>query len=46
MRKIVHLSDVHFGTADPVVTELVVSKINEISPVRALPRHLPDQDIA
>lgn len=32
MRKIVHLSDVHFGTADPVVTELVVSKINEISP--------------
>ena len=32
MRKIVHLSDVHFGTADPAVTELVVSKINEISP--------------
>ncbi|MFT3746410.1 MAG: metallophosphoesterase family protein [Pyrinomonadaceae bacterium] len=32
MRKIVHLSDVHFGTADPAVTELVVSKINEIGP--------------
>lgn len=32
MRKIVHISDVHFGTADPAVTELVVSKINEISP--------------
>ena len=32
MRKIVHLSDVHFGTADPAVTELVVGKINEIGP--------------
>ncbi len=32
MRKIVHISDVHFGTANPAVVELVVSKINEISP--------------
>lgn len=32
MRKIVHLSDVHFGTADPAVTELVVSKINQLAP--------------
>lgn len=32
MRKIVHISDIHFGTADPAVVELVVDKINEISP--------------
>ena len=32
MRKIVHISDVHFGTANAAVVELVVAKINEISP--------------
>jgi len=32
MRKIVHISDVHFGTADPAVVEIVVAKVNEISP--------------
>ncbi len=32
MRRIVHLSDVHFGTEDRAVSELVVTKINEISP--------------
>lgn len=32
MRKIVHISDVHFGTADPAVVEIVVAKVTEISP--------------
>ena len=32
MRKIVHISDVHFGTDDPAVVEIVVAKVNEISP--------------
>ena len=32
MRRIVHLSDVHFGTADPNVVELVVANVNQISP--------------
>ncbi len=32
MRRIVHLSDVHFGTADPAIVELVVTKVNEIAP--------------
>ena len=32
MRKIVHLSDIHFGTADHAVADLVVEKINEIGP--------------
>jgi 3',5'-cyclic AMP phosphodiesterase CpdA len=32
MRKIVHLSDIHFGTADFTVAAKVVEKINEIKP--------------
>ncbi len=32
MRRIVHISDVHFGTADPAVVELVVSKVAELAP--------------
>ncbi len=32
MRKIVHMSDVHFGTADPSIVELVVRKVGDISP--------------
>lgn len=32
MRKIVHLSDVHFGTADLAVAELVVEKTNALAP--------------
>ena len=32
MRKIVHLSDVHFGTADHAVADLVVEKIRELDP--------------
>ncbi len=32
MRRIVHLSDVHFGTADPSIVELVVEKVNELTP--------------
>ena len=32
MRKVVHLSDIHFGTADHAVAERVVEKINEIGP--------------
>ena len=32
MRKIVHLSDVHFGTADFAVAELVIKKINALGP--------------
>lgn len=32
MRKIVHLSDVHFGTADPTMVERVIEKVNEIGP--------------
>ncbi len=32
MRKVVHISDVHFGTADAAMVELVVARINEISP--------------
>jgi len=32
MRRVLHLSDVHFGTADPIVVGLVVAKANEIAP--------------
>src|SRR4051812_36011398 len=32
MRRIVHLSDVHFGTADPLLVESAVYKINEARP--------------
>src|SRR5438045_7094277 len=32
MRRIIHLSDVHFGTVDPGAADLVVEKINELSP--------------
>lgn len=32
MRKIVHISDVHFGTADPAMVELVVKRVNDIAP--------------
>jgi 3',5'-cyclic AMP phosphodiesterase CpdA len=32
MVKIVHLSDLHFGTADPAITELVVNKVVEVAP--------------
>ena len=32
MRKIAHLSDVHFGTADHAVADLVVEKIRELDP--------------
>ena len=32
MRKIVHLSDIHFGTADHAVVNRAVEKINEIGP--------------
>ncbi len=32
MRRIVHLSDVHFGTADPRVVDRVIEAVNEIAP--------------
>ncbi len=32
MRKIVHLSDIHFGTVDYAVLERAVEKVNEIAP--------------
>jgi 3',5'-cyclic AMP phosphodiesterase CpdA len=32
MRRIVHLSDVHFGTEAADVVELVIAKVNELSP--------------
>jgi 3',5'-cyclic AMP phosphodiesterase CpdA len=32
MRQIVHLSDIHFGTANPSVVERLIEKTNEISP--------------
>jgi len=32
MRRIVHLSDVHFGTEDPLVVEQVVSAVNSLEP--------------
>lgn len=32
MRKIVHLSDVHFGTADPAVVGWAIEKINDVRP--------------
>ncbi|CAN5128834.1 metallophosphoesterase [soil metagenome] len=32
MRRIAHLSDVHFGTEDPVVTALVVEAVNRSKP--------------
>ncbi len=32
MRKIVHLSDVHFGTADPRMVSQVIEAVNEIAP--------------
>jgi 3',5'-cyclic AMP phosphodiesterase CpdA len=32
MRKIVHISDVHFGTADPAMVELVVARVNALAP--------------
>lgn len=32
MRKIVHLSDIHFGTADYTVVDSAVEKINKIAP--------------
>lgn len=32
MRKIVHLSDVHFGTADSVIAGRVIDKIKELEP--------------
>lgn len=32
MRRIVHISDVHFGTADPTVAAKAVEKINELTP--------------
>ncbi|MEO7660430.1 MAG: metallophosphoesterase, partial [Pyrinomonadaceae bacterium] len=32
MRKIVHLSDLHFGTVAPGVAGLAVEKIREINP--------------
>lgn len=32
MRKIVHLSDIHFGAENPAIVELVVEKVREISP--------------
>jgi 3',5'-cyclic AMP phosphodiesterase CpdA len=32
MRRIVHLSDVHFGTADAGVASLAIDKVNELQP--------------
>ena len=32
MRSIVHISDIHFGQADPVVVERLIEKIVELSP--------------
>ncbi len=32
MRRIVHLSDVHFGTADPQIVPLVIEKVRELAP--------------
>lgn len=32
MRRIIHLSDVHFGAVDAGVAELVVAKVNELAP--------------
>ncbi len=32
MRRIVHLSDIHFGTVDYAVVDLAVQKVNEIRP--------------
>lgn len=32
MRRIVHISDVHFGTADPAITQAAVQMINELEP--------------
>lgn len=32
MRRIVHLSDVHFGTAHPQVTEMAIAEIHDIAP--------------
>lgn len=32
MRKIVHLSDIHYGTADDAVADRAVEKINEVAP--------------
>lgn len=32
MRSIVHLSDIHFGTADPVIVGHAIEKINELTP--------------
>ncbi|MBK6748915.1 MAG: metallophosphoesterase [Pyrinomonadaceae bacterium] len=32
MRKIVHLSDIHFGTADPTVVDRLVEKVRELEP--------------
>jgi 3',5'-cyclic AMP phosphodiesterase CpdA len=32
MRKIVHLSDVHFGTADTRVTEMAIAEVHDVAP--------------
>ncbi len=32
MRRIIHLSDIHFGREDPAVAALAVEKINELAP--------------
>lgn len=32
MRRIVHISDVHFGTADPRIVPLVIEKVRELTP--------------
>lgn len=32
MRRIAHISDVHFGKIDPVLVEPLISKVNELSP--------------
>ena len=32
MRRIVHLSDIHFGRVDQAVVERVIEKVNEIFP--------------
>lgn len=32
MRKIIHLSDLHFGTEDPAMVEMVVAKVAELDP--------------
>lgn len=32
MRRILHLSDVHFGTADPAITEKVIDACSELEP--------------